>query len=289
MSRKAQPRLLHPLWQDESGDSDISITSTAPSEPRSEYTVDDILLEDERSDGVYYLVKWKDYDLHRATWEPAENLNDDLLHQWEERKRQIASGFRVPFDIRTWESAVAAAERAKKLRKAKRKEKRQELARNKKALERTTKAQTTKAQPTKAQTTKFQPTKAQPTSIVQAARNEPSDEDDIPLLHTLRKKKKKIRESDASSFEPDEDVTLAQAKQSKAKVSVQRSKTAMMEAAETSRLSTSTTARARGNGTKESKVKSRPAQPTAISTNISRGPSAQSSSDSDTPLMLSSY
>lgn len=84
-----------------------SLASTALSEPQSEYDVEEILYERDAEDGPgqEFLVKWTDYELHRAEFVPRENFNTRVvLRNWERKKRDIAAGLAAPFDIEKWQA-----------------------------------------------------------------------------------------------------------------------------------------------------------------------------------------
>ncbi|KIH93507.1 hypothetical protein SPBR_04508 [Sporothrix brasiliensis 5110] len=84
---------------DDSDDS-ISVTSTPydSEDPDAEYTVEDILAQDDNMDGVTkYLVRWANYPLEKCTWEPEENMGPELLtDMWEEKRKQPDY---EPFDL----------------------------------------------------------------------------------------------------------------------------------------------------------------------------------------------
>lgn len=97
-----------------------SLASTAPSEPQSEYDVEEILYEREAEDGSghEFLVKWTDYELHRAEFVISEDLDaPDILRQWEEKKQSVAQGLASPFDFEGWQAdqeRIAAETEARK-------------------------------------------------------------------------------------------------------------------------------------------------------------------------------
>ena len=66
----------------EDTDDSISVTSTPydSEDPDVEYTVEDILAQDDDMNGVTkYLVRWANYPLEKCTWEPEENMGHELL------------------------------------------------------------------------------------------------------------------------------------------------------------------------------------------------------------------
>lgn len=71
------------------------------SDAESEYTVSEIL--DERGAGpeLCYYIKWSNYSIDRATWEPASNLaqgNRETMAAWQRKKDWIQMGYLPPFD-----------------------------------------------------------------------------------------------------------------------------------------------------------------------------------------------
>ncbi|EAW08490.1 putative Chromo domain protein Chp1p [Aspergillus clavatus NRRL 1] len=111
-----------------SDEDDISITSTAPSEQESEYEVETILTELEFDDGIKYLVKWANYPIERCTWEPADSFcADQTLIDWNKKKKAIAEGKRMEFDLDGFEKHLAALEDAREDRKRRRATKRRRL------------------------------------------------------------------------------------------------------------------------------------------------------------------
>lgn len=106
-------------------DDDISLTSTAASEPQDEYEVDTIYAEERRYGIKKYLVKWKGYSDLRCTWEPASSFNGgEPLKNWRKQERAIKQGTEKPFDIEAWAATLEASEDARDDRKRRRREKR---------------------------------------------------------------------------------------------------------------------------------------------------------------------
>lgn len=105
----------------------ISMTSTLVSDEDQEFEVERILAErevsdEEGEDSTRYLVQWTGYPAHRHSWEPATAFNSkETLQSWGARKREIASGKRKPFDVRSWEVHCKHVAAETKKRKAKRK------------------------------------------------------------------------------------------------------------------------------------------------------------------------
>ncbi|KAI3317600.1 hypothetical protein HD806DRAFT_514530 [Xylariaceae sp. AK1471] len=112
--------------QDDDDDDNVSITSTNPEDgdTEKEWYVDDVLAERSHPDipsAMQYLIKWENFALEDCTWEPIENLGDGLLIQWEENKKEINAGTRQPFDLGTYDAALAARTSRHMRRNAKRK------------------------------------------------------------------------------------------------------------------------------------------------------------------------
>lgn len=84
-----------------------SLASTVSSEPQSEYDVEEILYERDAEDGPgqEFLVKWTDYELHRALFIRQNLFNSRvILRNWARKKRDIAAGLIAPFDIEKWQA-----------------------------------------------------------------------------------------------------------------------------------------------------------------------------------------
>ncbi|KAF9886635.1 hypothetical protein FE257_011275 [Aspergillus nanangensis] len=108
---------------------DISVTSTALSDQRSEYDVETVLAEDEFEDGRRYLVKWEGYPLERCTWEPASSFSTtDTLRDWKEKKCAIEKGISAPFDVKGLMRNNEALHRDRQDRKRRREAKRKRIA-----------------------------------------------------------------------------------------------------------------------------------------------------------------
>lgn len=124
------------------GDAD-SLASTAESEEEAEYLVNDIHAErrfyvepdSEDDEGVFitqYLVEWAGYSMDRCSWEPKEMFtSEETLDDWEEKKKQIADGKEIPFDLKSWEKDMALLQKKTKKRKEDRRRKREQRARRK--------------------------------------------------------------------------------------------------------------------------------------------------------------
>jgi hypothetical protein len=111
-------------------DDTISLTSTQDSEhsENHEFAVDCILAEKKEKGIVRYLLKWTDYPIQRASWEPEDSIVDlSMLREWKKRKSREANSLDGPFDIKGYEAKVARLRREKKSRVARRQAKRDRL------------------------------------------------------------------------------------------------------------------------------------------------------------------
>ncbi|KAI9846157.1 MAG: hypothetical protein M1837_004271 [Sclerophora amabilis] len=115
---------------DTSDEDSISLTSTAASEEREEYPVEEILAESTANDDEdpLYLVKWLGYPSTRSTWEPVGSFTDEsTLREWAEKKKRIECGDEEPFDLDDFETRVEAINQETEDRKARRDAKRERL------------------------------------------------------------------------------------------------------------------------------------------------------------------
>ncbi|KAI0015074.1 hypothetical protein F4780DRAFT_765652 [Xylariomycetidae sp. FL0641] len=106
----ASPSMFVPEGDLEDEDK-LSITSTdhGDDDPEKEWVVEDLLAEranPDRPEEMQYLLSWEGFPMDQSTWEPEENLGEGLLPQWEETKREIAAGKRLPFDIEVYHRAI---------------------------------------------------------------------------------------------------------------------------------------------------------------------------------------
>lgn len=118
------------IFQEISDDDSIGLTSTEESDPDKEYLVRDILDElwDEDLQKPMYLVRWEDYPLHRATWEPAENFGSNLMiDEWRRRHALIKQGKEEPFDLEGFYELEEKARHDRDERKERRCAKRRKL------------------------------------------------------------------------------------------------------------------------------------------------------------------
>ncbi|RGP64653.1 hypothetical protein FSPOR_7798 [Fusarium sporotrichioides] len=97
----------------DSDDESIASASTIRTEhdPDQEFIVSKVLAAWEVEGSLRYLIEWEDYDLSEATWEPRENLNEDLIKEWEETKAR--PGFDLYQEIGNWKNAWTAAYKQK--------------------------------------------------------------------------------------------------------------------------------------------------------------------------------
>jgi chromo domain-containing protein 1 len=124
----------------------LSPTDSAPSEihePEAEWRVDDILAERVmKRDGLghppgtrCWLVKWTGFGLAEATWEPQENLSDDLLNMWKVSQDEYTAGTKTPFKVREWKKACQKYWKEKVQRQERRNSKRAKRGLSPQALE----------------------------------------------------------------------------------------------------------------------------------------------------------
>ncbi|TDZ34733.1 hypothetical protein C8035_v002648 [Colletotrichum spinosum] len=108
-------------------DDEISLTSTVMSEhdPEERYEVEDVLCEIEDDGEARFLIQWKNYPLTRATFEPEENMSEELLATWRETQKKQALGEKEIFDHLAWlnemEDMEVASRRRHQLRNLRRK------------------------------------------------------------------------------------------------------------------------------------------------------------------------
>ena len=109
----------------QSTDDSISLTSTAPTEPKDEYPIEGILAERLLDGTPTYLVKWEGYPDERCTWEPKSSFQDgQTFRDWQNRKLRISRGLDVPYNVRALETRVENWIEATEKRKARRRAKR---------------------------------------------------------------------------------------------------------------------------------------------------------------------
>ncbi|KAL6406348.1 putative chromo domain-containing protein [Ilyonectria robusta] len=88
---------------DECDTSTIS-TITNSNNPDKLWAVRELLAESE--DRQLVLVLWQGYPLKEATWEPKENVIEELLTSWEEERSQNGHGRQSKLKIGAWKKAV---------------------------------------------------------------------------------------------------------------------------------------------------------------------------------------
>lgn len=108
----------------EDDDDTISLTSTVPEEVSSdtEYVVEGVRAEN--SDGSQVLVEWSNFPLDQCTWEPINNLPQELRDTWEQTKKDqdpsVAVAFKQKYEAARKEKEYEALQRHRR-RNAKRK------------------------------------------------------------------------------------------------------------------------------------------------------------------------
>ncbi|CCU81232.1 chromo-domain protein [Blumeria hordei DH14] len=71
------------------------------------------------SGSIHYLVKWKDCDILRSSWEKGcfFEIHPRLLEEWTQEKEKIHRGERKPFDINDFNNQVLEVEKRDKERR----------------------------------------------------------------------------------------------------------------------------------------------------------------------------
>lgn len=111
-----------------SDEDSISITSTAPSEPREEYAVEAIIAEREVDGTMEYLVRWEGYPDERCTWEPESSFQSEVtLFEWKTQKMRVSRGLATQCDVEALLDRVEKWITASENRKARRRTKRMRL------------------------------------------------------------------------------------------------------------------------------------------------------------------
>ncbi|KZL88116.1 chromo domain-containing protein [Colletotrichum incanum] len=89
-------------------DDAISVNSTIVSEhdPDEEWLVEGIRCQTREDGADTYLVEWTGYPIEEATWEPEENMTEELLQEWRDTKARQARGEEEPFNVVAWQEAV---------------------------------------------------------------------------------------------------------------------------------------------------------------------------------------
>jgi hypothetical protein len=57
-----------------------------PKEAIDKYIIENIINKKVKNKKVYYLIKWKDYDVKEATWELKENIPKNVIEEYEKKK-----------------------------------------------------------------------------------------------------------------------------------------------------------------------------------------------------------
>ncbi|KAL7928684.1 hypothetical protein V8C35DRAFT_317508 [Trichoderma chlorosporum] len=93
-------------------DDEISLLST-DDENGDELFVAEILAERHVNGEPHCLIRWKDLPLDQATWEPRENLTDELMGAWKQTRADQRNGSAPRFRIQDWKDAVTKSYEAK--------------------------------------------------------------------------------------------------------------------------------------------------------------------------------
>ncbi|KAF5019617.1 hypothetical protein F66182_8363 [Fusarium sp. NRRL 66182] len=88
---------------DDSDEDSIASTIHTDHDSDEEWNVNGVLAQVKVDDTLLYLIKWDGYELHEASWEPIENLNEKIIDDWKKTKSQ--KGFDQYQNIREWKAA----------------------------------------------------------------------------------------------------------------------------------------------------------------------------------------
>ena len=106
----------------------ISLNSTDDEGDLSkEYEIERILAQRRTKNGTECLVRWHDYPLAEATWEPRKRLPPAVLKDWKAQRARIKAGQEERFKIREWKEKRVQQLRGKHIRHAKRNDLRAKL------------------------------------------------------------------------------------------------------------------------------------------------------------------
>lgn len=85
-----------------------SITSTVEEDRGDDnyYDVNAVLAEGVVENQTKYLIEWKDYPLHQATWEPRDHLDESLFQGWLKTKRERIANGQLDSHASKWKAAV---------------------------------------------------------------------------------------------------------------------------------------------------------------------------------------
>jgi hypothetical protein len=106
----------NPQIDDEEDLDAIRLTTTEESEVDEdrEYFVERVLSDLPGDNGeMWYLIKWEGYVSTDSTWEPAHNLQQSTIDDWEHEKERIKAGEVQPFDVEQLEREKQALEEKK--------------------------------------------------------------------------------------------------------------------------------------------------------------------------------
>ncbi|UKZ82197.1 hypothetical protein TrVFT333_009981 [Trichoderma virens FT-333] len=86
-------------------DDEISLASTDDGDG-DELFVAQILAERHVNGEPHCLIRWQDLPIAEATWEPRENLPDELMGTWEQTKADQENGLAPKFRVQEWKDAA---------------------------------------------------------------------------------------------------------------------------------------------------------------------------------------
>ncbi|UKZ56458.1 hypothetical protein TrVGV298_010294 [Trichoderma virens] len=86
-------------------DDEISLASTDDGDG-DELFVAQILAERHVNGEPHCLIRWQDLPIAEATWEPRENLPDELMETWEQTKADQENGLAPKFRVQEWKDAA---------------------------------------------------------------------------------------------------------------------------------------------------------------------------------------
>lgn len=101
-AKRWSPRPSPPATNDNDDSDTISLTTTVDEQypDDAEYVVEGVHAERFDGNTQKFLVEWSNFPLDQCTWEPVENLPEELKVQWEEKKSKQDPGVAVEFEQR---------------------------------------------------------------------------------------------------------------------------------------------------------------------------------------------
>lgn len=96
-------------------------------DPSKEYEIERILAQRRTKTGTECLVRWHDYPLAEATWEPRKRLPPAVLKDWKSQRARVKAGQEGRFKIRQWKEQRVQQLREKHQRHTKRNDLRAKL------------------------------------------------------------------------------------------------------------------------------------------------------------------